>query len=92
MVEAAWAATRTKGTFYSARYHKVAARRGKKRAIIAVGHSILTSVWHVLHDNVSYKELGADYLTDRIAKRRKEYLERELKALGYDVSVSPSGA
>lgn len=71
MTEAAWAATRTKDTFYNARYHKVAARRGKKRALIAVGHSILTSVWHVLHDNVSYNELGAEYLTKRIALKRK---------------------
>lgn len=88
MTEAAWAATRIKDTFYNARYHKVAARRGKKRALIAVGHSILTSVWHVLHDNVSYNELGAEYLTKRIAQKRKEYLERELKNLGYDVSLS----
>ena len=88
MTEAAWAATRTKDTFYNARYHKVAARRGKKRALIAVGHSILTSVWHVLHDNVSYNELGAEYLTKRIAQKRKEYLERELKELGYEVTLS----
>ena len=88
MTEAAWAATRTKDTFYSARYHKLAARRGKKRALIAVGHSILTSVWHVLHDNVSYKELGAEYLNERVAKKRKEYLRRELESLGYDVSLT----
>ncbi|MDR2888200.1 MAG: transposase, partial [Bacteroidales bacterium] len=48
IVEAAWAATRTKNTFYSARYHRLAARRGKKRALIAVGHSILKSVYHIL--------------------------------------------
>lgn len=87
MTEAAWVATRTKDTFYSARYHRLAARRGKKRALIAVGHSILTSVWHVLHDNVSYNELGAEYLIKRIAQKRKEYLKRELKNLGYDVSL-----
>lgn len=56
--------------------------------MIAVGHSILTSVWHVLHDNVSYNELGAEYLTKRIALKRKEYLERELKGLGYEVTLS----
>mgnify|MGYP002517322326 CR=1 FL=1 len=88
MTEAAWAATRTKGTFYNARYHKVAARRGKKRALIAVGHSILRSVWHVLHNNVPYNELGAEYLTERMEQKRKEYLERELKGLGYDVTLS----
>ena len=88
MTEAAWAATRTKGTVYNARYYKVAARRGKKRALIAVGHSILRSVWHVLHNNVPYNELGAEYLTERMEQKRKEYLERELKGLGYDVTLS----
>lgn len=61
LTEAAWAATRTKDTFYSARYHRLAARRGKKRALIAVGHSILKTVYHILAENVSYNELGADY-------------------------------
>jgi len=88
MTEAAWAATRTKNTFYSARYHKVAARRGKKRALIAVGHSILTSVWHVLHDGVSYRELGADYVAEKIANKRRDYLTRELKTLGYQVALT----
>jgi len=60
--------------------------------LIAVGHSILTSVWHVLHDNVSYNELGAEYLTKRIAQKRREYLERELKSLGYEVSLSRTSA
>lgn len=45
-------------------------------------------MWHVLHDNVSYNELGAEYLTKRIALKRKEYLERELKGLGYEVTLS----
>lgn len=63
ITEAAWAATRTKNTFYSARYHRLAARRGKKRALVAVGHSILKSVWHVLKEVCEYKELGAEYLT-----------------------------
>lgn len=92
MTEAAWAATRTKDTFYSACYHKLSARRGKKRALIAVGHSILTSVWHVLHDNVFYNELGAEYLTQRVAQKRREYLKRELEALGYDVSLTKAVA
>lgn len=88
ITEAAWAATRTKGTYYAARYHRLAARRGKKRALIAVGHSILKGVWHILHDNVSYSELGADYLTEKVADRRKAYLQSELKALGFDVTLT----
>lgn len=49
---------------------------------------ILKSIWHILHDNVSYNELGADYLTEKVAERRKAYLQNELKALGYDVSLT----
>ena len=61
ITEAAWAATRTKCTYYASQYHRLAARRGKKWALVAVEHSILKAVWHILHDNVSYSELGADY-------------------------------
>ena len=82
------AATRTKNTFYSARYHRLAARRGKKRALIAIGHSILKSVYHILNDNVKYKELGADYLNEKIEAKRKKYLQSELKKLGYEVHLS----
>jgi len=88
ITEAAWAATRTKNTFYSARYHRLAARRGKKRALIAVGHSILKSVFHVLTGEEGYKELGADYVNQRVEKRRKLYLKKELEKLGYDVKLT----
>ena len=88
ITEAAWAATRTKNTFYSARYHRLAARRGKKRALIAVGHSILKSVWHVLKDACEYKELGAEHLTQKVEQKRKNYLKKELEALGYKVKIS----
>ena len=88
ITEAAWAATRTKNTFYSARYHRLAARRGKKRALVAVGHSILKSVWHVLKEVCEYKQLGAEYLTQRIEQKRKNYLKKELEALGYKVKIS----
>lgn len=88
ITEAAWAATRTKNTFYSARYHRLAARRGKKRALIAVGHSILKSVWHVLKGACEYKELGAEYLTQKVEQKRKNYLKKELEALGYKVKIS----
>jgi len=85
----AWAATRTKNTFYSARYHRLAARRGKKRALIAVGHSILKSVYHILNEKEHYKELGADYLNNKIEAKRKTYLKKELEKLGYQVDLNP---
>ncbi len=89
MVEVAWAASRTKNTFYKARYHRLAARRGKKRAIVAVAHSVLKSVYHVLNNHMPYKELGADYLNSLMEEKRKKYLEKELKKMGYDVQTSP---
>jgi hypothetical protein len=85
----AWAATRTKNTFYSARYHRLAARRGKKRALIAVGHSILKSVYHILSGKAPYRELGADYLNNKIEAKRKKYLKTELEKLGYQVALTP---
>jgi len=88
ITEAAWAATRTKNTFYSARYHRLAARRGKKRALIAVGHSILKSVYHVLSGVEGYKELGAEYVNQKVEKKRKQYLKRELEKLGYEVQLT----
>ena len=87
MTEVAWAATRTKDTFYSERYHRLAARRGKKRALLAIGHSILKSVYFVLKMNVSYKELGADYVRKQREEKRKAYLKKEMEALGYEVEL-----
>jgi len=83
-----WAATRTKNTFYSARYHRLAARRGKKRALIAIGHSILKSVYQILSGNKPYVELGAEYLNAKIENKRKKYLQSELEKLGYQVQLS----
>ena len=76
LTEAAWAATRTKNTFYSARYHRLAARRGKKRTLIAVGHSILKSVYHVLGGEDAYRKPGASYVDERTEKRRRKYLKK----------------
>lgn len=87
LTEAAWAASRTKDTFYTARYHRLAARRGKKRAIVAVAHSILKSVYHVLKDDVPYHELGAEYLNSRIEEKRRKYLQKELEKMGYEVQL-----
>lgn len=87
MVEVAWAASRTKGTFYKARYHRLAARRGKKKAIVAVAHSVLKSVYHVLKENVPYNELGEDYLNNRIEEKRRKYLKKELQKMGYKVDL-----
>ena len=84
----AWVATRTKNTFFSERYHRIAARRGKKRALIAVGHSQLISVYLILSTGARYHELGAQYMQAKIEQKRKTYLSSELKKLGYQVSLT----
>ena len=81
LVQAAWAAVRTKGTFLKARYHRLAARRGKKRAIVAIAHSILVSIWHMLSQGVVYKDLGADYFNQRNQEAKVGYLTRQLEKL-----------
>ena len=80
-VQAAWSAVRTKDTFLKARYHRLAARRGKKRAIVAVAHSILTSAWHMLTYRQPYQELGGDYFDQRRKDAKVSYLTRQLEKL-----------
>jgi transposase len=88
MVQAAWAAVRTKDTFLKARYHRLAARRGKKRAIVAVAHSMLVSAWHILTYQRPYRELGGDYFDERKKEATVSYLVRRLEKLtGGSVSI-----
>ena len=88
MVQAAWPAVRTKGTFLKARYHRLAARRGKKRAIVAVAHSMLVSAWHMLTYQQPYQELGGDYFDERKKESKVSYMVRRLEKLtGGSVSI-----
>jgi len=87
LCQAAWAASHTKATYLSARFRRLAARKGKKRAIVAVAHSILIILYHVLKTKQPYRELGADYL-DRInAAQLKRYFVKRLENLGLQVTV-----
>jgi transposase len=86
LCQAAWAASHTKATYLAARFRRLAARKGKKRALVAVGHSILVSVYHMLKTKRPYCELGADYL-DRIkADQLKRYFLKRLEQLGVQVT------
>lgn len=87
LVEAAWAASRTKGTFFMERFKRLALRRGTKKALIAVGHSLLTCVYRVLRGE-SYKELGELHMASKTEKRRRDYLKAELAKLGYNVTLT----
>lgn len=79
-------------TFLGARYRRIARRRGKKKAIVAVGRSILTIIWHILSDpDIVYHELGSDHYDRHVnttAKRRNHI--RQLEALGYTVTLQPA--
>jgi transposase len=90
LVEAARAAGRTKGTYLAAQYRRVAARRGSKRAAVAVGHSILVSAYHILTSGEPYRELGGTYFDarDRPAVARRSV--RRLEGLGYKVTLEPA--
>lgn len=85
ITECAWAASRTKGTFFASRYKRLAARRGKKRALVALGHEILKVVYILLKDKCDYKELGENYMDERRKKSQIKYHQEALKQLGVDL-------
>jgi transposase len=87
--QAAWAASRTKDTWLKARYHRLAARRGKKRAIVAIGRSILVSIWHMLSKQQPYQDLGADFYDQRRKESKVTYLTKQLARLGFAVQLDP---
>jgi transposase len=92
LVEAAQAAGRSKKTALGAYYRRIAARRGRKRAAVATAHRILQLVYHLLIDHTDYREPGPDYYLahDRQAQERR--LLRQLRALGYEVTLQPPTA
>jgi transposase len=89
--EAAAAAARTNNTYLSARYKRLAPRRGKKRAKVAIGHDILIAAWHILTHDLDYHDLGADYFDTHAMNphRKATRLTQQLQALGYRVTLEP---
>jgi transposase len=92
LVEAAHAAGRTRNTYLSAQYRRLASRRGKKRAAVAVGHTILVIAYHLLERSCGYEELGGDYFDKRDRQGVERRLVRRLEGLGYKVSLDPIAA
>ena len=90
LVEAAQAAARTKGTYLAAQYRRLAPRRGQKRAVVAVAHTILVIVYHLLRDRTTYRELGAAYFDERERHDVQRRLVRRLEALGNTVTLKPN--
>ena len=87
LCQAAWAASHSKNTYLSAQFRRLAARKGKKRAIVAVAHTILIMVFHMLKNQQPYRDLGADYFDRRNADQLKWSLVRRLERLGVQVSI-----
>ena len=88
LVAAAWAATHTR-TYLGAQYHRLARRRGKKKAIVAVAHSLLVIAYHILKEGTVYRELGHDYFDKRDTVRLQRRLITRLESLGLRVTVEP---
>ena len=89
LTEAAWAASRTKSSYLRAQYRRLAARRGKKRAVVAVGHTILVIIYHLLKSDVRYHDLGENYFNQLKPEQYRRYLVTRLQALGYEVNLTP---
>ncbi len=93
LIGAARAAARTKGTYFSAQYSRIARRRGPNRAAVAVAHSILYVTWHLLTNGALYADPGADYFLVRhdpaVEARR---LQKRIEALGFEVTIGQAAA
>jgi transposase len=91
LVEAGWAAERTKHTYLAAQFHRLKARRGAKRAVVAVAHSILVIAYHILkEDGTVYQDLGPNYFDERSKEETTRRTVKRLERLGYKVTLEPA--
>ena len=87
-----WAAARTKNTYLSSQFRRLAARRGKKRAIIAAAQTLIVIAYHLQKNQSNYDDLGGNYF-DRIhSDGLKRYLVKRLEQLGHKVTLEPMEA
>lgn len=89
---AAMSASRSKGTYLAARYRRIVSRRGPMRAIVAIEHTILTAVWHMLRNGEVYADLGPDHFSRLNPDRARNKALRQLQDLGYEVTLTPTAA
>jgi len=92
LVQSAWPASRAKRTYLAAQFRRLAGRRGKKRAAVAVAHSLLVVIFHLLKGKATYQELGADYFDRLDQDRLTRGLVRRLEQLGLKVTLEPAAA
>lgn len=90
LVQAAHTTGRSKDTYLAAQYRRIAARRGKKRAAVAVAHSMLVIAYHMLKRGTVYTDLGGDYFERRNEQQIQRQLVNRLERLGYNVTVEPA--
>lgn len=90
--EVAWSIARCKGTYLHAQFHRLARRRGKYRALLAVAHSVVVFIHHLLPDHRPYADLGADYFERLDTARTQQHHVRRLEQLGYSVTLTPAAA
>ena len=90
LAEPAWAATRTKDTYCQAQYRRLAPRRGKKRALVAVGHTLLVAAYHILKNKVPYKDLGPEHFDRLQPDQLTRYHMKRLESLGHKVTLEPA--
>jgi len=87
LVICAHSAVKNKKSYFSALFARISAHRGKKRAYVAVAHSMLVAIYHILKDNVAFKDLGADYYNQFNKERKINAYLKKLKALGWEAPV-----
>jgi transposase len=91
LVQCAWAATRKKDSYFRAQFRRLL-HRGNKRAIVAVAHSILKVIWHLLRRQLDYQDLGADYFEKQNLNAHKRAYVRKLEKMGFTVTLAPRAA
>ena len=92
LLQCAWAAAKKKDSYLQAQFYRIKARRGPKKAIMAVVASILTAIYHMLKDGTMYKDLGRNHFDRRSSDQQKNRLVKRLADLGYAVEIKPLAA
>ena len=87
LIEVAWAGVKTKGSYYKDKYYRLKSRRGAKKAIVAIAHSILKAIYFIIKYGSEYKELGDQFLAKKNNKNKLSSLKRLAKSLGYQLQA-----
>jgi len=91
LVVCAHSAAKVKSSYFHAQFQRISAHRGKKRAYVAVAHSMLIAIYHILRDGVEFKELGAEYYNQFNRERKINVYLKKLKALGWENPAAMAG-